>query len=119
MRRVLPVLIVALALVGGVVWYGDLSRGGAGEAEQSASAPPPPAGEERELEAAPPQPSAPEVSAAPATALPPNAREAAANARGGVAASWIEGRVLFPPGTPADEEVHVLADRERGALVAS
>jgi hypothetical protein len=55
------------------------------------------------------QPNEPQATDPPA---PPAAREASQTPREQelARAHWVEGRVILPPGTPADEELHVVAD---------
>ena len=117
MSRILLVLALS-GLAGAILWFATSSRTERGSRAPRPSSPAAqsareshaleparaasPERSERELEepAAPPQPSAPAARREAATT------KAAELER----AQWIDGRVLFPAGTPDDEQVFVTAD---------
>jgi len=128
MNRLLLVLLALGAVVLGVVWFSVSSREtGRGSAVWTEASPPAEAAAKPAEALAPgktvePAPANNEDSAvAPSASAEPPAREVVASsyeeelARG----HWVEGRVLFPEGTPADEELFVVArgkDFEHGDL---
>lgn len=113
MSRVLIALIALVAVLGVVLW-----RVAASGAQRSVATPVATSAtveslaRERTGELAPPP--APEPSDPPSrsTAREPTRQEASSAERTAelARAQWIEGRVVFPPGTPLDEEVLVTAD---------
>lgn len=121
MKRALALLIGALAVGGGLLWLVSPARDGrraVARAGPSAASDAAPARSETGALAAPPLSSTSAESAAdetpPASVAPedePGARRVAATpyeeelAR----AQWVEGRVVFPPGTPLDEQAFVTA----------
>jgi len=101
MSRALLSLIAALALAGGALWFTTAARDPrAAPASAVAAVPPAPV----ELE-----PAVPVLSETPAT-TGADAREAAPRTPPAPADTRqeLEGRVVFPPGTPADEEASVV-----------
>ncbi|HVS18572.1 MAG TPA: carboxypeptidase-like regulatory domain-containing protein, partial [Planctomycetota bacterium] len=112
MSRLLLALLAVLALTAAVAWYAlaaDVARPAPapGRATSALQAP-----SVSSADFAPPDsatsassPSTPAASSGTRerAAVPGAAEEALAKAR------WVEGRVVFPPGTPADEELHVVA----------
>jgi len=109
MSRVLLVLIVVLALVGGGLWLGTAERGPRA-AQPVAPAPAEPV--RAAADVAPPPAVAATPSPSPAPASAPATREAAAGTLEAelAGAQWVAGRVVFPAGTPLDEEAFVVAD---------
>src|SRR6185503_16820155 len=122
MSRHLLVLIAVLALAGAALWFTTASRTTRGARPVESEAP----AAEVEREAAPLAPApanAPkaededededaEPAAVPA-ATPAHRESAAANESELARAQWIDGRVLFPPGTPDDERVFVTASGKK------
>src|SRR5688572_6061240 len=115
MSRVLFVLIAVLVLAGAAFWLATPGRTSRGA--RATDAAPAVAAEPREEAALAvgEQPSADRAGGGEPTAPAPTAatprREAASGREAELARGhWIEGRVLFPAGTPADEEVFVTAN---------
>ncbi|MSR62636.1 MAG: carboxypeptidase regulatory-like domain-containing protein [Planctomycetes bacterium] len=107
MSRVLLALIAGLALVGAWLWFSAPAR-----APRAALPVEAPANEPARAatDMAPPPVVAPGLE--PSAARAPATREAAAGTleAGLASAQWVEGRVVFPPGTPLDEQAFVVAD---------
>jgi carboxypeptidase family protein len=117
MPRVLLALLVVAGVSAGVVWLVTKGEGRRGRGAPPVAAVEPGAQPATTKEPAPlaPPPAAPApvpVASAPAREPAPAAREAMPSlpAEELASAQWIEGRVVLPPGTPADEELFVTAD---------
>lgn len=115
MQRLLVVAMAALALTGALWWVmnsGLAGRGPRGETAARPALPPSPSPAVALDSPAAPEPDEPKPAPASRAAPAPAAtREAAAGRAPELArAHWVEGRVVFPEGTPADEEAFVVAD---------
>lgn len=113
MSRILLVLIAVLALAGTAVWLATPARTGRGA--HATETTPATAETVREAPVLAPAPAMPPAEGPPAAvepAAPASAarREAATPKDAELAgAQWVDGRVLFPAGTPDDEELFVIA----------
>lgn len=116
MNRVLLVVVLVLALAGAILWFANTSssRRGSRASESGAAMKAEPVST-----AAPLLPARPDSAVLPAdepaagaapTAAHAARREAAGRDIELANAQWIDGRVLFPAGTPDDEQVFVTAN---------